>query len=71
MMGTNSLVGDPKLTKTGTIAPGNLTADYFKLTSTSPAIDKGIALPEVIEDYFKTSRPQGGGYDIGAHEYNN
>ena len=31
----------------------------------SPAIDTGLTLPAITNDYYGTSRPQGAGYDIG------
>jgi hypothetical protein len=40
----------------------------FHLKSTSPAIDSGIMLNEVADDFAGVSRPRGGGYDIGAYE---
>jgi parallel beta-helix repeat protein len=43
-------------------------ADY-RLQSTSPAIDKGLTLPEASPDFVGTSRPQGSGYDLGPYEY--
>jgi hypothetical protein len=52
---------DPQLT--------NVAADDFHLQSTSPLVNAGIALSEVINDYDSISRPQGSGYDIGAHEF--
>jgi parallel beta-helix repeat protein len=39
------------------------------LQATSPAIDAGVTLSEVTEDYAQVSRPQGVAYDIGAYEY--
>ncbi|MFA6923363.1 MAG: sugar-binding protein [Bacteroidales bacterium] len=67
-VGTGDVLGDPLLAKTGTISPGLLTADYFKLSSaSSPAINKAIVLTEVTDDYFKTAR--GTSPDIGAHEF--
>jgi hypothetical protein len=69
----NSVTGDPKLVKQAgwlTIAPDSLTANHFKLLSGSAAIDKGTALVSPYNiDYFKTPRPQGSGWDIGAHEF--
>jgi hypothetical protein len=41
----------------------------FHLQSSSPAIDAGVAIPDVDDDYDGVSRPQGAGYDIGAFEY--
>jgi Right handed beta helix region len=69
MMGRNSLVGDPLITKTGYLTPGNLTGDYFEFLSSSPAINKAATLAAVTVDYFGTSRPQGSAPDIGAFEY--
>ncbi|GJL59414.1 MAG: hypothetical protein NPIRA03_22710 [Nitrospirales bacterium] len=40
----------------------------FRLRSGSPAIDAGINLSEVKEDFAYTSRPRGSGHDIGAFE---
>jgi hypothetical protein len=70
---TNMIIGDPKLSKTSgwrNIAPDALSANHFKLLSGSAAIDKGLALGSPYNiDYFKTSRPQGSAWDIGAHEF--
>jgi len=44
----------------------NYTTDY-QLKSTSPCLEKGVALTIVYEDYWKTPRPQGL-MDIGAYE---
>jgi hypothetical protein len=62
--GPGDIVGDPKLAKTGQ----TFASEWYKLTASSPAIDKAVALTEVVDDYFDDSRlaiP-----DIGAHEYN-
>jgi hypothetical protein len=40
----------------------------FSLQSDSPAIDAGTPISEVRVDFGGVSRPQGKGYDIGAHE---
>lgn len=43
--------------------------DFLKLkSSASSAIDHGVN-SNVDEDFWQTKRPQGSGYDIGAHEY--
>ncbi len=47
--------------------------EMFKLHQTSPCKDAGVyaaadTYGNVINDYFGTSRPQGGFYDIGAYE---
>jgi parallel beta-helix repeat protein len=61
------VVGDPKLAKSGTLAAGQLTGDWFKLLSGSLAIDKARALPIVTVDFFK--KPRGAAPDIGGHEF--
>ena len=67
-VGTSDVLGDPLLALTGTVSPGQLTADYFKLSSaSSPAINAGTVLTEVTEDYFKVARDTLP--DIGGHEY--
>lgn len=43
-------------------------ASDFHLKESSPAMDRGTALPSVKWDFEKDARPQGGGYDIGADE---
>jgi hypothetical protein len=68
--GTTDAVGNPQLARTGTVAAGTLTGDWFKLTSASTlAIDKASIDPNVTVDFFKTPRPNGVAPDIGAHEY--
>ncbi|MDD4991833.1 MAG: T9SS type A sorting domain-containing protein [Paludibacter sp.] len=66
---TSNVIGDPKISRTGTTTPGSLTSEYFKLQGTSPSINKGITIATVTTDYFNMSRPQGSAYDIGGHEY--
>jgi hypothetical protein len=61
--GPGDVIGDPKLAKMGT----PFTVDWFRLLSSSPAINAGLALPEVLTDYFGNLR--GGSPDIGAIEY--
>jgi parallel beta-helix repeat protein len=46
----------------------NASGGDFHLTPSSPAIDTGISLPEVLIDFECTPRPQGTSYDIGADE---
>jgi parallel beta-helix repeat protein len=46
----------------------DVSAYDFHLRPTSPAIDSGIILNEVADDFAGVSRPRGGGYDIGAYE---
>jgi len=40
----------------------------FHLQPNSPAIDAGVAVTIVTDDYDGNPRPQGAGYDIGAYE---
>ena len=42
-------------------------ADFLKLAPASPAIDTGAPGP-LLEDYERRQRPQGAGFDLGAHE---
>ncbi|MDC0358180.1 PKD domain-containing protein [Oligoflexia bacterium] len=44
-------------------------ADEFKLHIGSSAIDTGSTIGSIYEDFECHVRPQGSGYDIGAHEY--
>jgi hypothetical protein len=67
VQGMGDVIDDPKIAKTGPTGPGELTAEYFKLLSDSPAIDKALPLAEVKEDYF--GNPRGESPDIGAHEF--
>ena len=43
-------------------------SDLYRPLKDSPAIDHGLRLAEVATDYSGIARPQGFGYDIGAHE---
>ncbi len=47
----------------------NPESGVYHLRQDSPAIDAGITLAEVINDFDGISRPQGAGYDIGVYEY--
>ena len=55
-----SLSSDPKFL--------NVDAKDFRLQSDSPAIDTGVNVG-ISWDINGYMRPQGGGYDIGAYEY--
>lgn len=61
MVSGNQLSTDPALI--------NVAVTDFRLQSSSPAIDRGMNLPEVTSDSEGCLRPQGGGYDIGSHEF--
>jgi hypothetical protein len=63
----NDVQGDPLLSKAGSTGPGQLSAEYFKILSASPAINKARSLTEVTVDFFKKVR--GESPDIGAHEF--
>ncbi|WP_437316997.1 LamG-like jellyroll fold domain-containing protein [Sorangium sp. So ce385] len=59
----SDVIGNPLLVhETGT------EPDDFRLQGGSPARNQGTLLPDVLEDFFGTPRPQEGAYDIGAHE---
>ncbi|HEX8171409.1 MAG TPA: right-handed parallel beta-helix repeat-containing protein [Thermoanaerobaculia bacterium] len=51
----------------GFVRPGGLTAEDYKLLSTSICINKGRTLTYVTKDYWQKSRTST--YDIGVHEY--
>jgi parallel beta-helix repeat protein len=46
----------------------DLASRDFHLNEGSPAIDSGIILQEIPQDFDGTPRPVGDGYDIGAYE---
>jgi len=64
----SGLVADHNLL---TSVPGfvNAAAGDFRLGSGSPAIDAGLAVPQVFEDWLGHLRPRGATYDLGAYEY--
>jgi len=67
-VGTGDIVGqNPRVAATGPTGPGQLTADYFKLLSNSPAIDAGVAISQRTADYFGLAFV--GASDLGAIEY--
>ena len=61
------IIGDPQLERSGGTGPGELTPDYFVLSGSSPAINKGINLKDVQEDFFENLRDNKP--DIGGHEF--
>ena len=67
--GTGDVIGNPKLAKTGPTGPGELAGEYFKISSDSPARDKGDAISAVTADFFRDKRPVGTYPDMGGHEY--
>lgn len=61
--GTNDIIGDPKLSKSGSYSSG----EWYRLLYSSPAINKAIVISGIENDYFNFTRfnlP-----DIGAIEY--
>jgi hypothetical protein len=63
----DDVIGNPRLAKTGSIGPGLLTPEWFKLLASSPARDRARVIAKVTEDFFRNAR--GDSPDIGAHEY--
>jgi len=59
--GSGDVIGNPMLVNAG----GYKAADY-KLSTGSPAVQKGISVTGVAADYFGTARPAL--FDIGAHQ---
>jgi parallel beta-helix repeat protein len=47
----------------------DVTANNFRLLSSSPAIDTGMTLSAVSVDFARNTRPQGSAHDIGAYEF--
>jgi len=58
---SNNLTSDPRFV--------NAAARDFRLQSDSPAIDRGIYLPEVPNDRLGAPRPTGSAFDVGAYEF--
>ncbi len=61
----NGMIAD---SRSSTVDPRLDAANLYKLLAGSPAIDSGETLLDVAGDYSGVTRPQGRGYDIGAHE---
>lgn len=59
---------DPLFVNPGNATIDNATMVNANLTSGSPAIDAGLTIANVTNDYAGTVRPQGSAYDIGALE---
>jgi parallel beta-helix repeat protein len=58
---SNTLTSDPQFVDPST--------NNFRLRSGSPAIDRGLKLSQVADDYAGMGRPRGVSHDIGAYEY--
>jgi hypothetical protein len=64
----DDVIGDPLLVNPGAgRAPDMVSADWFKLQESSPAVDAAMAISEVTEDFW--GFPRGENPDMGAHEY--
>jgi parallel beta-helix repeat protein len=60
---SNNFSGDPKF-----VAAPNTTPVSYRLRSDSPAINAGISVAGITDDFEGKPRPQGGGFDQGAFE---
>ena len=63
--GAGDVIGNPQLAASGSTSAGQLTAKYFQLQASSPAIAKGKVLTTVTSDFAGTSMgapPAIGGY---------
>jgi len=73
----NDFVLSPSATESNNFGEGDCDPDFaggsgeaaYKLGSASTCIDAGRTVSGVTKDYFGTSRPSGGGYDVGFHEF--
>ena len=45
---STNIVRDPQIARTGTVTPGTLTSDYFKVLGSSPAINAAMSLSLVV-----------------------
>lgn len=61
---TGEINADPQFVNYISTGGGN-----YHLKSTSPAIDKGLAISAPTKDFDGNARPQGAGFDIGAYEF--
>lgn len=57
---TNNVTTDPKFV--------SASSNNFQLQANSPAVNKGVTLSSVPNDYRNLSRPKGGAHDIGGYE---
>lgn len=62
LYGSDSIIGDPLFV--------DESLNNFHLQNTSPAIDNGSSANAPNLDFDNTARPYGGGFDIGAYEFN-
>ncbi len=62
--GNGDIIADPKLSLAGAVESGQVTQNYFLISSNSPAISKGIAINAVTDNYLVTNN---GPINIGAY----
>jgi parallel beta-helix repeat protein len=62
--GAHDVVVDPRF-----VTGSGLVADGYRLQPTSPAINAGVPLSDVITDFWDMLRPQGTAVDLGACEF--
>lgn len=62
---TSDVVADPQLLRSGSTAAGELSPDWFRASTTSPAAGRGQFLSQVAEDFAKALRPNPP--DMGAY----
>jgi len=65
--GSGDVLNNPILAQTGSTGPGQLTPDWFRIPSNSPAVARGVAPAGVQTDFF--GRVRGFLPDIGAIEH--
>lgn len=60
----NNYTSDP-----GFVDGTGFVAENYRLTQNSPCIDNASSNTLFTTDYWGTARPQGSGWDVGAHEF--
>ena len=66
-VGTDDMIADPKLAKTGSIGAGLLTSSWFRIMDSSPARYRARVLSQVTDDFQKNLRDSTP--DMGAFEF--
>ena len=60
MTASNNLTGDPQFV--------NPAANDFRVQPSSAAVNAGVTISGVMDDFNGLLRPRGSAYDIGAYE---